>query len=519
MKTSITAGALALAAACTCSAADSKTPPRVWQHDDGTITVGNLEFESWREYFNSSYFRRFGNKCLYENSGIDPAGALAGGGPSDCSMSFTNPASIYDPSVTKYMIPVVVHVIRNNNGSQGNISEAMVQSNITILNEDFLALSGTPGAPGTDIQIEFFLAQTDPNGNPTNGITYHNNTNWYNDSGSYWNSIAWDPDNYMNIYTNTASGALGYVPFLPQEGSPGSNSDRVVVLWEAFGDNAPIGPPFNGGRTLTHEVGHYLGLHHTFNGGCGGNCSTTGDLVCDTNPQSSPTSGCSGSSCGSSNPIHNYMDYSDDDCMWEFTPDQARRMRCTLEHYRSDLAIIDDGGPTICGAVGAGDCFQEHQGASCDDATCCETVCTVDPTCCENSWDASCVSLAVANCDIPCDNKSECAGDIDLNNVVDGSDLALLLGNWSAGGCSDIDGSGTTDGADLAVMLGNWGECAPPPPTEGCGAPDTGNCNVANGTPYCDDQDCCEAICAADPFCCDTEWDQICADQVGSACD
>ena len=74
--------------------------------------------------------------------------------------------------------------------------------------------------------------------------------------------------------------------------------DRVVVFWESYGEGAPIGPPYNLGRTLTHEVGHYLGLNHTFNGGCdSGSCSSSGDLICDTSPQNSATFGCNGSSC------------------------------------------------------------------------------------------------------------------------------------------------------------------------------------------------------------------------------
>ena len=107
------------------------------------------------------------------------------------------------------------------------------------------------------------------------------------------------------------------------------------MLWSSIGLNAPIGPPYNLGRTTTHEVGHYLGLYHTFDGGCApaSGCNTNGDLICDTNPESSPNfSPCNRSTCGSPDPTNNYMDYSDDICMTEFTEEQARRMRCTLEN-------------------------------------------------------------------------------------------------------------------------------------------------------------------------------------------
>jgi len=265
---------------------------------------------------------------------------------SDCSINSTNPIPAYDPGDI-YELTVVVHVIRQSNGS-GNVSPALVQSQIDILNEDFRALPGTPGSAGIDSGIQFVLATEDPAGNPTTGITYSNNNTWFNDGGNYWNSLAWDPDRYINIYTNSAGGFLGYVPGLPQNGGlVGSNADRVVVLWSSFGRNAPIGPPYNQGRTTTHEVGHYLGLFHTFDGGCGSAsaCYTSGDLICDTNRESSPNYSCAGgSSCGSVDPSDNYMNYTDDVCMDLFTVEQVRRMRCTLQFWRPDL-IGDPGDP------------------------------------------------------------------------------------------------------------------------------------------------------------------------------
>jgi hypothetical protein len=324
--------------------ADLDTP---WQTDDGIIHFKGRTFQSWRE-FHAVQERDgdFSRRCGVPNYHIDDWRQLEGFmSPSDCSMTNTNPAAEYDPGVSLFRIPCVVHVIRNSNGSLGDISVSKVESGIRILNEDFKAIAGTNGANGTDCQIEFYLAETAPDGSSTNGITYSNNTTWYNDSGGYYDTLAWDPNRYMNIYTNTASGALGYVPWLPQEGSIGSNADRVVVLWETYGENGPIGPPFNLGRTLTHEVGHFLGLHHTFNDGCGGSCSSSGDLVCDTAPQNSATSGCNGSSCSGTPPDDNYMDYSDDQCMEKFTPDQSRRMRCTILNYRQQIAEEGDGEP------------------------------------------------------------------------------------------------------------------------------------------------------------------------------
>lgn len=322
----------------------SETP---WQHADGTVEFQDKKFDSWRAFHESALFDP-GDKCGTPVPGQDgqpPIGMFRGIDPGDCAYTSTTIDPIYNPEIDTYSIKVVVHVIRNDTGTQGDISPEMVESGIRILNEDFNAISGTPGQPGTFANIEFVLADEDPEGNPTTGMTFSNNTTWFNDGGSYWNSLAWDPTRYLNIYTTTAGGALGYVSGFPSEaGFPGSQEDRVVVLWESYGDDAPYGPPFDQGRTLTHEVGHYLGLFHTFQGGCGsGACYTSGDLICDTNSESGPNFGCgTGSTCGSSDPTDNYMDYSDDVCMNKFTPEQTNRMRCSLLNYRP--LIYEEGG-------------------------------------------------------------------------------------------------------------------------------------------------------------------------------
>jgi hypothetical protein len=257
----------------------------------------------------------------------------------DCGYNTTAPKARYAPSFI-YEIPVVVHVIQNNSG-KGAISAAMVRSQIEVLNEDFRARQGTPGAPGFDTRIQFHLATKDPNGANTTGITNSTNNQWFRDRGSYWNTLAWDTNRFLNIYTNSGGGSLGYVPDIPQSGTlVGSKSDRIVIAWDSFGRNSP-GAPYNQGRTLTHEVGHYLGLLHTFDNRCGTSaCNTTGDLICDTNPVNSPNYGCpsQASSCNTTDPFHNYMDYGDDTCLWEFTSEQTRRMRCTVEHWRPNLA-------------------------------------------------------------------------------------------------------------------------------------------------------------------------------------
>ena len=288
-------------------------------------------------------------RCGTENRSMreilsGPWTALA---PSDCSSSATHPTSSYDP-ITLYRIPVVVHIIMDDTCQQGAVSDALVHSQIDILNEDFLALATTNGENGIDFRIAFHLATEDANGEPTTGITRSCNSIWFDDSGRYYDDLAWDPHKFLNIYTNSAAGYLGYVPFLPADNNGsfvGRTTDRVVALWSAFGRDAPYGPPYDQGRTVTHEVGHYLGLEHTFNpqNQCGSAvapaCYSDGDLICDTPVQQSPNFGCpiGEQSCSSLDPIANYMNYTADLCMQEFTLEQARRSRCTLQYYRPNL--------------------------------------------------------------------------------------------------------------------------------------------------------------------------------------
>ena len=219
----------------------------VLEQDDGTIVAtdptGTYLYADWNVYFASPFFMRNKMRCGQPFLLADQ-GQQTYGSKNDCAYSSTNPKSEYDPAVQKFSIPVVVHILMHTNGN-GAISDAMVQSQIDILNEDFMALPGTNGSPGTDCQVEFYLATVDPNGNATTGITRTTNNNWYNDSGNYKSALYWNTNKYFNIYTNTASGYLGYA-YMPQQGGVvGSSIDGVVCNWRAFGRNSPFGPPYN----------------------------------------------------------------------------------------------------------------------------------------------------------------------------------------------------------------------------------------------------------------------------------
>jgi len=141
----------------------------------------------------------------------------------------------------------------------------------------------------------------------------------------------------LNVYTvglaeGDGAGLLGYATF-PMDFNTSPTNDGVVLLYNTLpGSNST---KYNLGRTLTHESGHWMGLYHTFEGGCKGN----GDEVDDTPPEESAAYGCPAKrdTCpgGGEDPVHNFMDYTDDSCMTGFTKGQAKRIKAQLRTYRS----------------------------------------------------------------------------------------------------------------------------------------------------------------------------------------
>jgi hypothetical protein len=314
------------------------------------IVVDGRPFASWSAFFTSDYFRDNGKRCGTVVRGLQGKGARTLDASGDCALNFTNPSEEYEPGAI-YEIPVVVHRFESILGD-GVFPDSLVRTQIDVLNEDFLAIQGTPGAPGKDTRIRFRLVTEDPEGNPHPGFTRTVNDFWFNDlpdpvNGTYYDAMGWDPNRYLNIYTLSpqAPGGLilGYT-YLPQDGVVGDPLDGVRVLWNAFG--RPAGnAPYHLGRTATHEVGHWAGLWHPFDNSnacstaAAPDCYVEGDAVCDTPPDDASHGGCDPAdvSCAVPAPIHNYMEYTDDACMWEFTPEQARRMVCTLRHWRPNV--------------------------------------------------------------------------------------------------------------------------------------------------------------------------------------
>ena len=234
-------------------------------------------------------------------------------------------------------IPVVVHVIYSN--SNENISDAQIQSQIDVLNEDFRRTNSDANntwSQAADTQIEFCLASVDPSGNATNGITRKSSStsSWgTNDAmkkSSQGGVNPWDASQYLNMWVcNIGGGILGYAQF------PGgsASTDGVVIGPNYFGSSDKgsgfyLSSPFNLGRTTTHEVGHFLNLRHIWgDGGC-----SVDDFVSDTPTSDAANYGCATShvSCGSTDMVQNYMDYSDDSCMNLYTQGQKDRMRTIL---------------------------------------------------------------------------------------------------------------------------------------------------------------------------------------------
>ena len=258
-----------------------------------------------------------------------------------------------------YTIPVVFHIVTTN---PSQITDAQIQDQLNVLNADFAGLNadstGIPvyfkslfGKSG----IRFCLAQRKPSGEATTGIerttTTESSFSYLNDLMKYavsGGADSWDPTKYFNVWIcPLTGGVLGYATF-PEDGQP--EAQGVVIDYRSLpGGSYTV---YNGGKTLTHETGHYFNLYHIW-GDDNGACSGT-DYVDDTPNQAGSTNGCysgvhtDGCTTGGNGIMYqNYMDYSYDNCMMMFTTQQVTRMEAALQAYRSSLFSSDGCTPVV----------------------------------------------------------------------------------------------------------------------------------------------------------------------------
>ncbi|KAI9448327.1 Metalloprotease [Lactarius indigo] len=218
------------------------------------------------------------------------------------------------------VINVFFHVISADGTPQGgNLPDGAIFAQMNVLSNNFASTG-----------LAFRLANIDRTVN----------ADWFNNAApnspqqtAMKNTLRKGGPADLNIYSVgfNSTDHLGYATF-PFDYNPNSKDDGVVFRYSSVpGGTAG---PYNEGKTVTHEVGHWVGLYHTFQGGC----QIPGDLVDDTAAEASPAFGCQSgrNTCQQPgpDPIHNYMDYSDDSCMTQFTFGQARRLRGMLATYR-----------------------------------------------------------------------------------------------------------------------------------------------------------------------------------------
>jgi hypothetical protein len=229
-------------------------------------------------------------------------------------------------------IPVYFHVVYRSDGV-GNVPDAWLDNQINALNEHYTGLD-TPVYRTAAANMSFRFAKA--------GVTRTLNNTWYAAGpGSaaetqMKNALHTGSADDLNFYVNSGGGYLGWATF-PNEYAGAPLRDGVVCYWASLPGSSYV--PYNEGDTGTHEVGHWLGLYHTFQGAC----STSNDGVADTPADRAPTYGCpsgnldtcKGKSFPGVDPYENFMDYTDDPCMYKFSLGQADRSDTMWSTYRA----------------------------------------------------------------------------------------------------------------------------------------------------------------------------------------
>ncbi len=256
--------------------------------------------------------------CATVTPGIDKLNAV------ESALQAYNKAHRLDALAVGGQIKVAFHVIYS--GSEGNIPQSQIDAQIAELNK---AYSGFYG--GANTGYTFVLAS----------VSRTSNNRWFKmlpgsqAENQAKQALATDVAHRLNVYSCKPGQSLLGWAYFPSDFPEGDYHHGVVIHYGSY----PGGylAPYNLGGTLDHEAGHYLGLYHTFQGGCSG----SGDFVSDTPAEATATSGCPNNkdTCagGGLDPIHNYMDYSTDACYTQFTTGQDARMDGIVPVYRPSL--------------------------------------------------------------------------------------------------------------------------------------------------------------------------------------
>lgn len=319
--------------------------------------MGKSTVHCGTDYYNSTLYPKKAKKGLYLNN-VD-LNILA--------ISSLN-KELYIKEIKEYDIPIVCHVLQHTN--EEIISNEQIVSQIKSLNDDFrnrnlnhplFSIYTKERDSAMDSKINFHLTKKDQQGNATDGIirtptdkqsfvTIEGDSNSTPlerqpvKSTEKGGQDPWDTTKFLNIWICKLSDPGGYAQYPEEFTDEQKKTDGIVIDYTYFGIDGITKPPHNKGRTLTHEVGHWLGLYHLTGPGKGSGCSPEGDLVEDTPPQRNkqtkyPNGDSKRVKCpGCPDPFAlNFMDFWDDDAKLMFTKDQVIRMRKYLEGFRGTI--------------------------------------------------------------------------------------------------------------------------------------------------------------------------------------